>query len=422
MQSLAEKLSTHGYVVLTDTWLRDPTVRRSVRSELIHDVQNYREFKTPLPKNEPLVLGGFSALGNPSSFHSPTVRYLRQWCMSTVVPMFRSFIQDIIRDPNLSLEQVIDRVLIRPPKASASPESWHRDVARVPDLADITFGGWVNLDDKTQYFSCAPKTHLLNRDDIKKLRDLPGFSGIPKKDHPKFVKIRDSQGGRVAIPPGCIMVFYERLAHEVVAKKVDHWMYRLFLGWRLTHLDGPLFGNIDQVLMDQGVPLIKSGQTPPMWAKLHWTNWRDKLESWSQKMIQPHLLVRRTVGSGKDKGKVVNVVPQHMSSLNDMQLPLYPAYTEHEKAMHRPNRQWTLLVPGEKTKTTTLRLGNGSQKMSKKPNTKCKFVIESESDDDDDDDDVVVTNVKRHRHIVLDKGVERVLDVLDMCENRVKRS
>ena len=52
---------------------------------------------------------------------------------------------------------------------------------------------------------------------------------------------------------------------------------------------------------------LKSNQTPPMFAKLHWTNWRDKIEDFTQKYIVDECQETRRVESGLRKGELGKV-------------------------------------------------------------------------------------------------------------------
>ena len=48
---------------------------------------------------------------------------------------------------------------------------------------------------------------------------------------------------KIEIPPGHIIIFYERIVHEVTGGKAKHPMCRLFLGWRLTYGSKSLVGD-----------------------------------------------------------------------------------------------------------------------------------------------------------------------------------
>lgn len=80
------------------------------------------------------MVGGFSALGNPSSYHNPVVRTYREWAMAIVIEkVFRETVakKKAMDSRDWKLEQKVERMTIRNPGQSASPESWHRDEAKI---------------------------------------------------------------------------------------------------------------------------------------------------------------------------------------------------------------------------------------------------------------------------------------------------
>lgn len=294
-------------------------------------VQSFPEFKPNAPS---YVMGGFSALGNPSSFHNLFVRRLRQWCMySAVTELFRDYIQRY--KPHYNLEQCIDRMMKRPRGVAPSAESWHRDIAKGTGDTDETFGGWLNLDDADQAFSCVPGTH----------KDKPdkqsGFALIRDKGDIARYK---AASRIVIVPPGHMIVFFEHIVHEVRNTKAAYDMYRLFTGWRITNSETPLHPGMKNMMMDQAVMPLKSNQTPPMYASLHWTNWVDHIVEFSR-YVDNRCLEFRRVESGKNKGTVYHVVQRHLRSLRDYDMPMYPAYAAAELQMHVPRRKWSVLAP-----------------------------------------------------------------------------
>jgi hypothetical protein len=316
----------------------NPENVHGLREQFINTVKSFPEF---LPSAEKYVAGGFGALGNPASFHNPFVRILRQWAMVSLIPIFSNMVT-----PEWRLEQIHDRMMYRLPGDTASKESWHRDEAPTSQPSDKTFGGWINLDEHPQYFSCAPGTHLA-------VRGGSGFGKISKQESKQMEK----QKSLVEIPPGCILVFYEHIAHEVMSRKLKYISCRLFLGWRLTKEIEPLLTTRDglQTQLDiQAVMPLKSKQTPPMYPTLYWTNWRKKLEDWSRQTFPPNMLEVRRVESGAKQGDVHTVIPRFLPALAEMGLPLYEPYTEHEFSMHVPSKRWTLLKPGSLNEYITL--------------------------------------------------------------------
>lgn len=340
--SLADELHRNGVVVVNDPFYSENLVR--LRKEFEEALLTFPEFKhhptlARIDAENTYVLGGFSALGNPSSFHNPFVRRLREWCMYTLVTqLFTEFIAKHVPQ-NYGLEHIVDRLMVRPPKASPSKESWHRDEAPLASADDLTFGGWINLDTQDQFFSCVPGSHITARK-----AGGQGFAKIKPGD--KLFKEMEARKSLIRVPPGGILIFYEHIVHEVVARKRNYTSIRLFLGWRLTASTTPLIPGVDVLLRDQAVMPLKSNQIPPMHAKLHWTNWRTQLEQWSQRMMRAECLATKRVESGAKKGETHQVVHTTMRSLAEYGLPLYPKYTPSEIRILKPGREFHLLAPG----------------------------------------------------------------------------
>lgn len=291
---------------------------KGLRQEFLNECKNFQEFKT-IPNNE-FVLGGFGALGNPSSFHNPFVRKIRMTVYKKACAIFSELY------PKKNIECLFDRMMLRVKGNAPSKESWHRDITPNLKSGDKMFGGWLNLDDTPQYFSCVPGTHKVNEEDLKK----KGFAAI-KKDSTEFKKFNE-QKIQVEIPPGHCIIFFQHIIHEVLAKKMKHDSYRIFNSFRITNDTTPVF-NIESVLDNQSVARLPSNQIPPMYAKLHWTNWVDKIEKWSTRMNDKCVEERYM----KTKNKSYRVVHQHMNSLSEYGFKLYPKYTENERKIFKPN-------------------------------------------------------------------------------------
>jgi len=152
-------------------------------------------------------------------------------------------------------------------------------------------------------------------------------------------------------------VFFEHIVHEVRATPAAHDMYRLFTGWRVTIGDNePMDRNLPGLLAEQGVVTLKSGQTPPMYALLHWTNWTDRIVAFTERNIRPECTETRVKKSGKEAGEAYRVVHRQMHSLREYGMHMYPAYSFHERAMHTPGTCWHVLRPGSVTDRVEVRL------------------------------------------------------------------
>ena len=304
-----KQLNDLGYVVVP-TSLIDPDERRILLSELddeVRDEWTRREFKrdafagtNPMTDGTTrLVGGGFAALGNPSSFHSLIVRELRRIAHCAMVDA-----NPFDLSGGAMVSQVIDRLMKRLPGDAPSPESWHRDVAANTTPGALVYGGWINLDDDPQFFSCIPGTH----EDA--VHTEAGF--VTKLSEPDKAKIEEHKAtfervGRktvrplVEIPRGHMLIFNERLIHEVVNTNTERTMIRLFTGWYVStdgqpH-DSRRFGSrppdpatpegtaearLRDRLKRNACMFLKSGQAPAMAPQLHWTNFPHKIVEYTQ--------------------------------------------------------------------------------------------------------------------------------------------
>ena len=321
-------------VVVVPTPLADQTTRTQIVQAFLQSIWESPEFAKPAP-NDPTwkpMLGGFAAMANPSSFHHPTIRKLREMMTAAILDT------DALPIKGRKLEKPFDRTLFRIPGETPTAESMHRDESTAALNSDVIFGGWVNLEDVPQYFSCCPRTHIEVGNQNK------GFAKITSKE--EKAKYRPLFR-RVEIPPGCCVIFYERLVHEVVAIRSTRTMYRMFLGWRVTDAEEPLFGSQTTLgwISDQAVPKIKSGQDPPVWPSAYSNFPRNfqKLTDWSKRTFVPQCLYTQTVGgSGAAAGTQWVRVKAKMLSLRQYGLPMWPVYDQAETALLAPQRAWQL--------------------------------------------------------------------------------
>ncbi len=342
-------LKQEGLVVVP-TPLTDPALRQQVRQGFFQHIRESPEFRNPTPEDPEWkpVLGGFAAMANPSSFHHPWVRKLREMITAAILDT------DAIPAEGRRIERTFDRLLYRIPGEQPSAESMHRDEAKTALDGDTVFGGWVNFDDEPQFFSCCPRTH----------QDVGGQNkGFAKIDKNEYEMYRNPAPGRpqgwvvVEIPPGTGMLFYERLVHEVNPAKATRLMMRMAMGWRVTDATEPLFANeMDKWINDQGVPRIKSGQAPPVWPKAYSNFPRNfpTLTNWAKRtFVDKCLFLSNPVASGAAQGTQWIRVEANMLSLREYGLPMFPAYDTHEWRLLRPQRTWQLYTFGSPNKRVT---------------------------------------------------------------------
>ena len=268
------------------------------------------------------VLGGFGALGNPSSFHHPTVQSLRVKLKREVsTPLFRDY---ALRKHRWSakLEMLFDRVAVRCRDfGSVSKESWHRDIYDGPHFGlrplpetDEIFGGWLNLSDTTQRFVGILESHkgeealraqaqgggfaTLSEADIRRQRVDERLALQANRATPGIAT--DSQG-HILVPPGHVLIFFQRLLHCVAGgvQPVEPNL-RLFVGHRLTDERTPLFP-LDACLENNAVPRIPSGQLPPMYSKNHYQFFSStpRYRTWGETTFKRQCLFERRTTKGE---------------------------------------------------------------------------------------------------------------------------
>lgn len=341
-QKQAKDLLDNGYVVVS---FLDDTERRQYLSLFQEAELSFREYardsKNPKrnrdgqlfgTKENPYVLGGFGAYGNPSSFHNEFVRQLRaRKC--TLLPMLGHMLRlaeqrGMIADASkYKVAQLFDRMCKRPKNTSTSRETYHRDLIPLGRDNDCTIGGWVQLSDDTSFLSCDPKTHIFPCPNTAKLKT--GFALEKGKECTK----------EVPVPPGSILFFFQNMGHCVYPVRRRQDSYRMFSVWLLTTHSNHMM-EYEKVIEKQGVPRLASNQKPPMYSANHGSFWLENLTiPWSERNFVPQVMVTR---KKKSDGTTYHIVEQHMTSLVDYNLPMYPPYASWEKKLFEPLQKWKL--------------------------------------------------------------------------------
>ena len=322
-------------------------------SETLRWMPEYR------PEATKYVLGGFGALGNPSSFHNPLVRELRWRAHEAVQPLFSHLGRE--GETRLTRQHKIhvipDRMRILRPDAEVGAEQWHRDTTPASQVlpGDLIFGGWINLDrHRTQYLSAIPRSHR----DPGVLTGGRGFETLSEADK-EAAKARHEAlplvDRKVAVPPGHLLVFYQELLHEVLPRgKLTNTQlardpalrepeYRLFTGWRLTRGDQPLSASLpDNYFRDMAVPALKSGQAVRMYPKTYYEFGAEAgvraLADWSRETFPDALITERRMRKANEYRVVPATLPSLAECLRrlDLENP-YPPYSDDEVRLYRPH-------------------------------------------------------------------------------------
>lgn len=290
------------------------------RDAFIRECRNFKEYQN-VEESFQFVAGGFSALGNPSSFHNPFVRKMRRLAYNIHCKLFEGC--------GLNGHALFDRMMLRPVGKSPTAESWHRDITPNLSSEDTLFGGWINFNSGSQYFSCVPGSHNDAKD------DAVGFSLIKSDAQLARCKLGKTV---VEVPGGHMIIFYQNLIHEVRARKSPENQFRLFTPFRLTPSSEMLFAeSYEDAIENQGVPLIPSGQRPMMWPTTNWNYpaQRASLETFSSNFKDVACELNKRLKKDPS-APPMRIVWREMRSLRDLGLPMYPAYSQEDRDIFVP--------------------------------------------------------------------------------------
>jgi len=238
----------------------------------------------------PLVLGGFAAYGNPSSFHNSFVKHLRKQCLETVIKngIFTRFLRDMnVEHTDYKIEVLFDRILHRFKGQKPVSETAHRDITPHSELhdGDYVFGGWLNLSNTDQYFMCKPGSHLDTKDTKTAAESSSGFNTLSKEStQTEYMPF----GKEFTVKPGHLILFPQHILHEVLSNKSKHTQYRLFIGWRLTKSNSLIFEQQKRsAIHNLSVPMLPSGQIPPMYSSNHASIFKNKAFNYISPTARP---------------------------------------------------------------------------------------------------------------------------------------
>jgi hypothetical protein len=347
MQSFADDLKRYGVVTIPVFSADD---RANVEKRMWEAMDEFPEYKIK-GKRTQRVLGGFGALGNPSSFHHPLIQHLRNEIKSRVSkPLFRRY-----NHRGRGLEVLFDRVCVRAGEfGTPTKESWHRDIydggkyglRSLPETDEI-FGGWINLSNTSQRFVGIVGSHkgedarnaqkqaggfaVLTESQIKQQRVIQRLSEQANK---QFGSVTTDGQGQVVVPSGHMIVFFQRVLHSVVSgKQPKDPQLRLFFGHRLTYGSSPLFP-LEGVVTNNAVPRIPSGQIPPMYSMNHYAFFSTtaRYQKWGESTFKRQCLFERTTPKGQtyftpgsmgNRNQSANK-ERYMPSLTEMGFDPYP--------------------------------------------------------------------------------------------------
>ena len=281
------------------------------------------------------------------------LREFRERVWKFLIPLYREIYG------GLWIQCLPDRFCDRVFEWAVSSESWHRDVSLTytPDVIGI-FGGWINLNkegpaENTQYFSCIPKSHH-NAVEVRK-----GFDKLTPGEIEHYTNHFRKE--KIAVPPGHIIIFNEKLVHEVAGTKnyspaqreAIRWpkpipwdyghSFRLFtkvlISRKPMHVFGPaLFQWLrDQAILPYHHHRAVGGQEeefgwPPMYSTNH-----PGLEAKTHQLeiFSSHVKAEFLQGSSEPRAKHPEWVFRFMPSLASRGMK-FPNYTAEEMEIFKP--------------------------------------------------------------------------------------
>lgn len=334
----ANLLYTRGYVVVP---LFTPAEIKQLRTEFDATLAALPEF---LPGATQYSKTGFGALGTASSFHNPFVRKLRLYLYNALSPLFQAY-DGLSGNAPRNFHMLLDRMCVRLESQAPTAEAWHQDKSPHVEGDDI-IGGWFSISDNDQ-FSCVPGTQNIVTNNAGFALLEPGTELFDRCNRDKRT---------VPVPAGSILLFHQHLIHEVAPSK-GRLVKRVFLNWRLTYSDEDLNSrasknsnsrqdgrgdsqNLFEVLEQQAVPKIASGQLPSMWnvRSVDTPKQHAGLNAWITANIQPHLLQDKHPDSfSKKRGADGNFLPKYPYPVIPLHCPSlaqqgrkYPDYAQEE--------------------------------------------------------------------------------------------
>ena len=302
MFSIAQELKLNGVSVYP---IPAGLLKKFDIKKYLHEQKEY----ISIDDNTEFIISNFGAHGNPSSQHHPLVRDFR-------LEMFRFVKQSLENDTEFTgkyLQCLPDRFSQRFRKPSK--EAWHKDISIDYGLFTNSeiLGGWANLDETDQFFSCIIGSHL---------EPAPGegFAAL-SKDNKKLYKARKTL---VRIPPGHAISFNEKVTHEIADVKLVGVSRRLYMKYHISSDSRSAFDVdvIHRAIQTQGLFQMNQWNSMPMYEKIHPMFWNSQLVEFG-KNIKPVFLAKPN-----KKGNVY--VQRYMISLLEAGVGMFPEYREEE--------------------------------------------------------------------------------------------
>ena len=338
----AQYLIRHGYIIVKGV---DGASLRKKLEEMMMAAPEFIDHPSfeEVTVERGYILGGTAFAGSPSVFnnevslrwHDETAAYLMEMIQALAG---LSGIREV------KLARILhDRIQIRPAGATASAESFHRDLPGMMQEEEWCIGGFQNCDAGNQYFCGVKGSHTLT---------TPSGAGFSKIDQAgqKEYKARlaaqanqhdtDSKG-KIIVPPGHLILFFSNMVHAVNASKVPYTSVKIFFGLRLTpHISTGMVGIDKRPLTYEAVVArmkandvipLGSGQTPAFYPGMYHVfpeTLLPKAEVFVERMLVPGAM-RYPIREANSRHDYTRSV----KSLAELGLPLYTYRQDQFEAM-----------------------------------------------------------------------------------------
>lgn len=338
----AEYLHKNGFVVL------------EIQPELFEKVPElYKDYLENIPELKPNVFifgktigdlsaGSFGALNFASAYHCNLKRYLNR---IQFLIAFRVLKILGLRLKLKNIQAIIDRLFYRTKKQN--PETYHTDNTNGAETSnEIYLGSLMNCNEDLEHvFTLVPETQLNSArvkggeftalkltDEMKHRLKLPTDFGkdLDKKETKKLLKQELKKRERVIkIPPKHMILFYENIIHRISGSTPKKPILRNGLGFRLTNSENEWFSaEIRKGFAEQSAMIHKGGEIAPPYPKLWWTNWLDKLRTYTEIFNEDCTEIRIRKKTGEP------IIVPKLPSLTEINRR-YPDYTEEELSLFR---------------------------------------------------------------------------------------
>lgn len=329
-------------------------VKRSV--ETFHELVSSDGWNG-IERGEKLVLGVSGAIGIPSVYHHPGLRFLRVLIHVKAAMLFDYYMgvnpgMHLLLNPRRKtyhFQQICDRLCARFGAINAAVArgekglKWacghalHRDQSytsrkklwKTFNLAHI-FGGWLALTG-VQQFGCAEGMHVKDVN-VTLIEDFTQNSA-------------DEASSRFCITdvnPGQLLVFKQDIPHAMMRYDGDEPMWRLYTAFAVTNKPFLVVAkDAERARAEQFIVTIKNQARTPVYTHGYELS-PDALEEWCMNTFKPQFLVEKKLRRNKDGREMFLVAKSEANFSLGAEGCAYAAYERFEHIIYNPKEREAL--------------------------------------------------------------------------------